>query len=556
MTVIKEILLLFAFVITALIVSSQDMNEQWIVDFPGKLTKFKIGHPLPAKIPVSLSFRADSLIAKSLVQNGIEFSINYPSTEGNSESNNYFNQAYVKFIGQNKVEVNGSVLIDSKILNLRLDYKRAMLLGRVNLNSSSIKKLEHIDFSAEMGYPNLSDFKKIKHISTQNITNKYVYVEPIPLQNGFGLKYPGDPFLIKKISQLAYLSTLNLNFPTDHSYMNYSGNVYFIDGIPESTFSNEQLNSVTLSGVDFLPVVYKDLEHINYLDVSNIPTPEIFNIVIRFHELQRDTSEGTWSYLLQYIDIEKSSVSSENGFVRTFYKNGIRISEGEMVNNQPNGIWKFWYPDGKLCEERQYKNGQRTGDWVFRAPTGVQPDTILVLRYDDGKLIYRKDISFDYVPFHPNECRSAEIRTHVAQISEYNLVWKGDDSVEINKTMTVIARDLYNKNKLSDTLKGYIENWNFNKSEWNYSCLDFCIKENVQLFSSYQGRLGQVPNRAESAEITLENETVIKKYIRSVDLNNCTWETVIHRINSDTNILDEIERKKNSIAAEDWPCNQ
>lgn len=49
----------------------------------------------------------------------------------------------------------------------------------------------------------------------------------------------------------------------------------------------------------------------------------------------------------------------------TWYKNGIRSSDGEYANGKRHGKWIYWYDDGKKKLESHYHQGAQVGHWIY-----------------------------------------------------------------------------------------------------------------------------------------------------------------------------------------------
>ncbi len=59
------------------------------------------------------------------------------------------------------------------------------------------------------------------------------------------------------------------------------------------------------------------------------------------------------------------------GKLELYAKNGILISEGEMVNGDNNGWWKSYNDLGKLIKVGKYENGVKEGRWLSGDLTGI-----------------------------------------------------------------------------------------------------------------------------------------------------------------------------------------
>lgn len=54
----------------------------------------------------------------------------------------------------------------------------------------------------------------------------------------------------------------------------------------------------------------------------------------------------------------KNSAGEMHGYWNFYHSNGLKKSEGELVNGVRDGVWKFYYKTGGLKEESTYKNGK------------------------------------------------------------------------------------------------------------------------------------------------------------------------------------------------------
>ncbi|NTW26043.1 MAG: toxin-antitoxin system YwqK family antitoxin, partial [Lentimicrobium sp.] len=57
---------------------------------------------------------------------------------------------------------------------------------------------------------------------------------------------------------------------------------------------------------------------------------------------------------------------TENGtkaFTITFYRSGVKMSEGLYINEKRDGSWKFYNEEGVLISEEVYNNGVAEGTW-------------------------------------------------------------------------------------------------------------------------------------------------------------------------------------------------
>ena len=83
---------------------------------------------------------------------------------------------------------------------------------------------------------------------------------------------------------------------------------------------------------------------------------------------------GAFSYAQSQID--------SNGYNIFYYPNGVKSSEGMMLNGQPDGWWKSYNKQGKLVSEGNRKEAKLDSIWRFYNDNG---DTTLIIHYKNGK---------------------------------------------------------------------------------------------------------------------------------------------------------------------------
>jgi antitoxin component YwqK of YwqJK toxin-antitoxin module len=54
----------------------------------------------------------------------------------------------------------------------------------------------------------------------------------------------------------------------------------------------------------------------------------------------------------------------------TYYSDGSKNIEGQLLNGKRDGLWLSWYEDGSLWSEGQFTNGLRNGSAVVYYPNG------------------------------------------------------------------------------------------------------------------------------------------------------------------------------------------
>lgn len=86
--------------------------------------------------------------------------------------------------------------------------------------------------------------------------------------------------------------------------------------------------------------------------------------------------------LLILGDIFAQNQVNPNGYNTFYYPNGVKSSEGNMVNGQPEGWWKSYNEKGTLVSEGNRKNSLLDSLWFFYNDSG---DTTLIIHYKQGK---------------------------------------------------------------------------------------------------------------------------------------------------------------------------
>ncbi len=85
---------------------------------------------------------------------------------------------------------------------------------------------------------------------------------------------------------------------------------------------------------------------------------------------------------LSAITVVAQNQINANGHNVFYYPNGVKSSEGEMVNGKPEGWWKSYNDKGVLVSEGNRKNSQLDSLWIFYNDKG---DTTLIIHYKEGK---------------------------------------------------------------------------------------------------------------------------------------------------------------------------
>jgi len=74
--------------------------------------------------------------------------------------------------------------------------------------------------------------------------------------------------------------------------------------------------------------------------------------------------------------------TNPDGFNIFYYPNGIKSSEGYMVNGKPDGYWKTYHENGILKSEGNRRNFLLDGEWKFYDEAGK---LVLLINYKDGQ---------------------------------------------------------------------------------------------------------------------------------------------------------------------------
>jgi antitoxin component YwqK of YwqJK toxin-antitoxin module len=99
------------------------------------------------------------------------------------------------------------------------------------------------------------------------------------------------------------------------------------------------------------------------LDEAGIPISK--RHIIEDQQLYNCGQNETYDINTYYVIYEKdSSQHLINGFVKNYYTNGVKQSEGINKNGLPTGIWKYYNDNGSLREIGRYINGKKHGRWL------------------------------------------------------------------------------------------------------------------------------------------------------------------------------------------------
>lgn len=81
------------------------------------------------------------------------------------------------------------------------------------------------------------------------------------------------------------------------------------------------------------------------------------------------------------ILLQGQEIPDTSGYRIFYYPNGVKSSEGRMIDGQPEGWWKSYDEKGNLISEGNRRGAQLDGAWFFYNASG---DTTLVIHYNNG----------------------------------------------------------------------------------------------------------------------------------------------------------------------------
>lgn len=79
-----------------------------------------------------------------------------------------------------------------------------------------------------------------------------------------------------------------------------------------------------------------------------------------------DMPVGHFTYYDTTGTVKAESDFRENGskaFTISFYRSGVKMSEGLYINEKRDSLWKFYNEEGILISEEVYRNGKAEGVW-------------------------------------------------------------------------------------------------------------------------------------------------------------------------------------------------
>ena len=89
-----------------------------------------------------------------------------------------------------------------------------------------------------------------------------------------------------------------------------------------------------------------------------------------------------WAFLLLGFSAFAQENINPNGYNIFYYPNGVKSSEGTLVNGKPDGYWKSYNEKGVLVSEGNRKNFMLDSVWVFYSNAG---EKTVEISYLEGK---------------------------------------------------------------------------------------------------------------------------------------------------------------------------
>lgn len=132
-----------------------------------------------------------------------------------------------------------------------------------------------------------------------------------------------------------------------------------------------------------------------YVDFDGKPTGSK-NGLFYLETYQTENAGAYWHRRLYYNDTIDNTVASigkskdslgqvkEGAFVY-YYKNGVKKSEGNYVNNLKEAEWNEWHQSGKLSAINHYRKGRMVGRNIGWYATGKIRDSTLLDENGNGK---------------------------------------------------------------------------------------------------------------------------------------------------------------------------
>lgn len=123
---------------------------------------------------------------------------------------------------------------------------------------------------------------------------------------------------------------------------------------------------VVLAIIVFIRNKYLDYRHQKFLE-----------------ELEQNSAKRRNSRKQNINEIKAKKDIKEDGYCKTFHKNGEIESEGNIKYGKEDGLWKYYYENGKLKDEVKWKIGKRDGQQKGYFEDGKLSSEI---SWKDGKL--------------------------------------------------------------------------------------------------------------------------------------------------------------------------
>lgn len=537
------------FILFVTITASNLFSQYWpdtidITEFTG-FQSYRMGELKLDYVPKNINVRTNKFIEKHLKPKDYSLRISNPFFYFDilSTNNSKIENPYIKISPTDLQEVNKKSVVNFDLLSTKTSSKAILSLGKSNLHPPVINKIQHLYLIPELGIPDLSTFNNLKSISLDDYHNEFTYLNFYTDSRKYSYtsyyKYIGDLNLLNEISRKENLNFLKLNFRRNLIGMMASDNIFLANELNEDIFNSGNLQNLSLTGIQFLPIDYINMKNLKFIEISGVYFPELLNLSLLFLQEKKDTSEGNWHFLLKnLVDEEKSVINISNGQVRTLYKNGQLLSEGEMINDKPDGEWKFWYPNGKLCEERHYKNGVRTGKWTFRNPSDYSIDTALILEFNNGNLVNRKDFSIEYT--NP-KCCTIETPSSVHCSSELIIHVSAVDSTNISIKRRIGKREI-------------LETLSSNNQYWKYEEIEKC-DEQIMYEVKFSGEKNEISNYLEIKTFSWSQNKLINQTFYSVDLLNCNVHHILYKVDWKSQKVEIIQDSNSKILPEYWNCD-
>jgi len=133
-----------------------------------------------------------------------------------------------------------------------------------------------------------------------------------------------------------------------------------------------------------------------------ISNGQLVNFSQEYSCLQRNYTE---QFLVNYSLLNEQIPPDSLYPIKHYYKTGIKMNEGNLLNGEAHGLWRCYHSDGSLYELGNYENGKRHGRWLkgdlsqinFLGEYCLDPENadfksllseidVTVIYYDHGKI--------------------------------------------------------------------------------------------------------------------------------------------------------------------------